>query len=178
MILPLVLVTLDGANPDIERDLDVASTVWEGECEVFVDVIDRLVVDRDNLLLLDQDDCLGVGHSVSDEEDELFDLGRGLGTDVVGYYIIGDTGGALRGCAAHPPGRRGFWVGDSATDFTFAHEMTHVVGNNIHVGDSDNLMFAPTTGITNPPPDLSEEQCVRILEDPALLSIPSIVLNL
>src|SRR4030095_6912847 len=33
MILPLVLVTLDGANPDIERDLDVANTVWGGECE-------------------------------------------------------------------------------------------------------------------------------------------------
>jgi hypothetical protein len=114
---------------------------------------------------------------VSTEEDELFDLGRGLGTDLVGYYIRSDTAG-FRGCAAHPPGRRGFWVGDSATDWTWIHETTHVVGNNLHVTDTDNLMFRSTSAITNLPPDLTEAQCTRILNDPALLCISSIVLNL
>jgi hypothetical protein len=39
-------------------------------------------------------------------------------------------------------------------------------------------MFTPTSGITNLPADLTEDQCQAILQDPALLSIPSIVLNL
>lgn len=58
------------------------------------------------------------------------------------------------------------------------HEATHVVGANPHVGNTDNLMFGNTGQITNPPPELTAEQCARILDDPALLCIPSIVLNL
>jgi hypothetical protein len=177
MILPIVLVTIQGAAPNIDRDVDNANTVWGNECGVFFDVIARLVVNRPNLLVLDQNDCLLAGHVVSAEEDELFDLGRGLGTDVVGYYINGDVAG-FAGCAAHPPGRRGFWVGGAASPWTFGHEATHVVGQNVHVGDSDNLMFTPTAGITNPPPDLTDDQQRRILADPALLSVESIVLSL
>lgn len=176
MILPIVLVTVTGSNPDPDRDLDVSNEVWGGECEVFVDVVARFTVDRPDLLLLDQNDCDFV-HTVSDEEDELFDIGRGF-TDVVAYYITSDAAGDLRGCAAHPPDRRGFWVGDSATDFTFAHEMTHVIGRNPHVTDTDNLMFTRTSGITNPPPDLNAEQCARIVDDPALLNIAAMVMSL
>ncbi len=145
--------------------------------EIWVDVISNSVVDRRELLVLAQTDCLASGHVVSDEEEQLFALGRGLGTELVGYYIRGDAAG-FRGCAAHPPGRRGFWVGDSATEWTFIHEATHVVGDNPHVADTDNLMFGNTGLITNPPPDLNEEQRARILNDPALLCISSIVLNL
>jgi hypothetical protein len=39
-------------------------------------------------------------------------------------------------------------------------------------------MSTPTASITNPPPDLDADQCARILDDPALLCISSIVLNL
>ena len=177
MILPIVLVTLQGANANILRDLDNANEIWSAECGLFVDVLAALVVDRADLLVLDQNDCVLFGHVVSAEEDALFDFGRGLGSDLVGYYIQGDVAG-FAGCAAHPPGRRGFWVGNGASPWTFAHEMTHVVGTNFHVGDSDNLMFTPTASITNPPPDLTEDQCRRILGDPALLSIESMVLNL
>jgi len=177
MILPITIVTIQGALPDIERDVENANLIWSGEIEVWVDVVSNTVVDRPDLLVLDQADCLVNEHVVSDEEDQLFDLGRGLGTDIVGYYIRGDIAG-FRGCAAHPAERQGFWVGDSATEWTFVHEMTHVVGNNIHVSDTDNLMFRSTSEITNPPPDLNEDQRARILNDPALLCISSIVLNL
>lgn len=177
MILPIVIVTIQGAQPNIPRDVDNANTVESGECEVWVDVVSNMVVDRPDLLILSQTDCLASGHVVGGEEDELFDLGRGLGTDVVAYYVGGDVAG-FRGCAAHPPGRRGFWVGDIATQWTFVHELTHVVGDNSHVTDTDNLMFGSTSGITNPPPDLTEDQCTRIRTDPALLCISSIVLNL
>lgn len=177
MILPVVIVVIQGAQPNISRDLENANTIWSGECEIWVDVVSTIVVDRVDLLILTQSDCMGTGHVVSDEEDELFDLGRGLGTDIVGYYINGDVAG-FRGCAAHPPDRRGFWVGDNATQWTFAHELTHVVGDNSHSGDSDDLMFTPTSGITNPPPDLTADQCSRIRDDAALLCISSIVLSL
>ena len=129
--------------------------------------MDSITVVDASLQVLDQDDCAGSGHSVSDEEDELFDLGRNLGADIVAYYINGDTAG-FRGCAAHPPGRRGFWVGDSATRWTFVHELTHVVGDNSHVSNTDNLMVSNTGTITNPPPDLTNTQSNRIHGDPAV----------
>lgn len=128
---------------------------------------------------LDQRDCnagwmldfLGVGdHEVSKEEDDLFSLGRDLGASIVCYYLPRDpaipaSGGAtsgLRGCAAHPGGRRGFWVGPNATQWTFAHELGHIVGNLGHSKSNSNLMFGGrggTASITSNPPRLSKRQC-------------------
>lgn len=161
----VALVTIQGANPPLQRDLDNANVVYQDECDAWVYPVGSITVNRPALLILDQDDCSGNGHSVSDEEDELFDLGRGMGADVVAYYVNSSSGG-FAGCAAHPPGRRGFWVGSSASPWTFAHELTHVVGDNSHVSDSDNLMSIPTASITNPPPDLTDAQCNRIHADP------------
>ncbi|MBB4934850.1 hypothetical protein F4561_005744 [Lipingzhangella halophila] len=160
----VAVVVIDGANANVNRDLDAGNQVYLPECGMWIAVVARTTVDRPDLLVLDQTDCLANGHEVSDEEDELFDLGRDLGADIVAYYIQGDTAG-FRGCAAHPPGRRGFWVGDTATQWTFAHELTHVVGDNGHVGNTDNLMFRNTGRITNPPPDLTDDQCARIRRD-------------
>jgi hypothetical protein len=102
---------------------------------------------------------------VSDEEDDLFDLGRDMGADVVCYYITGDVAG-FAGCAAHPNGRRGFWVGNGASPWTFTHELGHVVGDLRHVTNRNNLMFTPTANITNPPPDLTNSQVDDVLDDP------------
>lgn len=177
MILPVSLVTIQGAQPQPGRDLDRAILVWGTECGVFVDVVSRIEVDRPDLLVLSQTDCSITGHVVSAEEDALFALGRNTGADVVVYYVQADTAGFF-GCAAHPPDRRGAWVGNVCTEWTFIHELTHVVGRNRHVGDRDNLMFSSTAQITNPPPELTDAQCERILDDPALLCVSSIVLNL
>lgn len=181
MILPVVIVTLDGTDPALERDVTMANDIWGNDCEVWIELVDTLVVERPDLLVLSQDDCRRVGHVVSEEEDELFSLGRGLGADVVGYYIdVSSFGDDVFGCAAHPPDRRGFWVAaDTTFDFVWAHEVTHVVGKNPHVtDDTDNLMFPFVNEVTNLPADLNQEQCRRIIEDPAILSIESIVLNL
>lgn len=164
----VAVVTIDGASADLERDLDAANQVYLTECGVWIDLVGTITVDRPDLLILDQTDCLANGHVVSGDEDELFDLGRDLGADIVGYYIQGDTAG-FRGCAAHPPGRRGFWVGDTATQWTFVHELTHVVGDNSHQTDRDNLMFRNTGRITNAPPDLSDGQCRRVSGDDAMV---------
>lgn len=164
-----------GQNANLQRDLDNANTVYQNSCAGWVYPVGSRVVNSNVLganVLLDQDDCTGNGHSVSDEEDDLFDLGRDMGADVVCYYINGDVGG-FAGCAAHPPGRRGFWVG-AGSPWTFAHELTHVVGDNAHPwddpavpdDDDENLMWTPTSTIQNPPPDLRAVQCGRILADP------------
>lgn len=177
MIIPIAIVVIQGADEDVAGDVQRADQVWSSESDVFLDIVSQTTVNEPALQVLSQTDCLRTGHVVSAEEDELFDLGRGLGTDIVGYYIVGDVAG-FAGCAAHPPGRRGFWVGDAASPWTFGHELGHVVGRNPHVSDSDNLMSTPTASITNAPPDLNADQTARILDDPALLCIPSIVLNL
>jgi hypothetical protein len=163
----LATVVLQGTTStgNQQRDMDNANIVYQNECDAWIYYQDNITVNRPDLLALDQDDCAGGGHSVSDEEDDLFDLGRTLGADVVGYYINSSNAGSFVGCAAHPPGRRGFWVGNGASPWTFAHELTHVVGDNSHVGNSDNLMSTPTSSITNPPPDLTNGQENRILND-------------
>ena len=162
----LALVTIQGASPNLQRDLDNTNIVYQNECNCWVYCVGSTTVNRPHLLTLDQDDCMGSGHSVSDEEDELFDLGRDMAAPIVGYYIDGDTAG-YAGCAAHPSGRRGFWVGSAASPWTFPHELGHVVGDNPHVWDTDNLMYGGgTVNITNPPPDLTNTQCNRINDDP------------
>ena len=161
----VAVVTINGATPTLQRDLDNGNIVYLGECSVWLYPTDSITVTANNLLTLDQDDCASSGHSVSDEEDELFDLGRNLGANIVCYYING-VGSGLRGCAAHPPGRRGFWVGSSASPWTWVHELTHIVGDNSHVGNTDNLMINNTGTITNPPPDLTNGQCNQINGDP------------
>lgn len=168
----VALVTIDGATPNLQQDLDTGNSIYQTECDAWIYCEGSITVDRPNLLVLAQDDCSGNNHSVSDEEDELFDLGRNQGADIVGYYINSDSGG-FRGCAAHPPGRRGFWVGSTATQWTWAHELTHVVGDNSHVSSNNNanrrfLMWRNTGQITQPPPDVSNNQCDRIHDDDAM----------
>lgn len=156
-----------GQNANLQRDLDNANTVWRNEVGGWVFATGSRVVNT-NLLgtngLLDQDDC-GTPHSVSDEEDDLFDLGRDMGAEVVCYYIAGDVAG-FAGCASHPSGRRGFWVGTAASPWTFTHELGHVVGDLSHVTNTNNLMSTPTANITNPPPDLTNAQVEDVLDDP------------
>ena len=180
MILPVVVVTLVGTNPDVARDVQTANTVWGGECDVWIDVVGRVTVNRPDLLVLSQEDCKATNHVVSDDEDQLYSIGRGLGADVVAYYIQRSSfGDNVLGCAAHPSDRRGFWMVDAtAFNFVWAHEVTHVVGRNPHVDDTNNLMHPFADEVTNPPPDINDDQCQRIIDDRALLSIESIVLNL
>jgi hypothetical protein len=163
-------------TPRPQRDLDNANTIYQRECDVWVYCEGSIAVDRIELTFLDQDDCAGSNHSVSADEDDLFDIGRGLGANIVCYYIWSSTVVA-GGCAAHPPGRRGFWLGSGPNSspasplVAFAHELTHIVGDNGHVSSppppappSDNLM----TQLANKPVSstLTATQCDRILADP------------
>lgn len=160
----VAIVTIQGATPGLQLDLDSANTVYLNECNHWVYCQNSITVNQPNLLFLNQNDCIGgLFHNVSDEEDQLFDLGRGLGADIVAYYINADSGGNA-GCAAHPDGRRGFWVGVTTSSFAFAHELTHILLGGGHESNSNNLMFA-NTAFTNPPPNLTDRQCNQIGND-------------
>jgi hypothetical protein len=167
--IPIALVTIEGAAPTLQRDLDNTNIVLLGETDVWLYPVASITVDRPNLLILNQDSCpLGEQSDPTDEKDELFDLGRNLGADLVAYYI--QDGPNAVGCSAFPAGRRGFWVDNGASQWTFAHELVHVLGLNPHVGNSDNLMSTPTSSITNPPPDLTNAQANNVESDPAVES--------
>lgn len=161
------------ANPyvNLQRDLDNADDALFQSCGVWIYCVGSGVVETGELGVngvLDQDDCnagwlldfIGIGdHDVSAEEDDLFDLGRSLGANIVGYFIPGAVSG-LAGCAAHPGGRRGFWVSMAgSSQWTFGHELGHIVGDLGHSGDNRNLMFTPTASIVASPPEVSDVQC-------------------
>jgi hypothetical protein len=98
----VALVTISGAAPNPQQDLDTANTIWQQECDAWVYCVGSITVDRPNLLVLGQADCSGLSHSISPEEEELFDLGRDLGANIVGYYIR-DCNIPIEGCSQHPP---------------------------------------------------------------------------
>lgn len=181
--LRLAVVTIrplgstQGQYENLQRDLDVANEVWQRDCGAWIYCVGSVVEVTDLLGtngVLNQNSCpLGEQANPTAEEDQLFDLGRNLGADVVGYYITGSTNPTLGGCSAFPEGRRGFWVGFNQSLNMFAHELTHVIGLNPHPAqdpdvpdnDQDNVMWPTPGAITNPPPDLRPVQCTRVQGD-------------
>jgi hypothetical protein len=181
--LRLAVVTIrppgstQGQYENLQRDLDVANEVWQRDCGTWIYCVGS-IVEVTNLLgmsvVLNQNACpLGVQANPTAEENQLFNLGRNLGADVVGYYITGSTNPTLGGCSAFPQGRRGFWSGFNQSPNMFAHELTHVIGLNPHPAqdpdvpdnDQDNVMWPTPGAITNPPPDLRPVQCTRVRGD-------------
>jgi hypothetical protein len=158
-------------TPQPQRDLDNANTIYQRECGAWVYCEGNITVDRIELTFLEQDDCLLSGHSVTDDEAELFGLGRDLGANIVCYYIWSSTQ-AAGGCSAHPPGRRGFWLGSGPNNFpaspqvAFAHELTHNVGNNPHVTKPTNDLMTTAAGKQVKTSVLTDAQVKRILADP------------
>jgi hypothetical protein len=88
------------------------------------------------------------------EQDTLFGNRNNVGANDVVIYFVEATNPPYNGCAAHPAGRPGAVVVRTASQWTMAHEVGHVLTLG-HVDSSDRLMTGGGTfGITNPPPDL------------------------
>jgi hypothetical protein len=184
--LRLAIVTIrplgstQGQYQNLQRDLDAVNEVWQRDCDAWIYCVGSIVAVTDllgNNGVLNQNACpLGEQANPTAEEDELFDLGRNLGADVVGYYITGSTNPNLGGCSAYPEGRRGFWAGFNQSRNMFGHELTHVIGLNPHPAqdgqvpdnDQDNLMWPTPGAITNLPPDLRNVQRNRVRGDDSM----------
>lgn len=92
----------------------------------------------------------------------LFQIRDCVGPDELAVYFVNSTIPGLNGCCAHPPGREGVVVTAGASEWTLGHEVAHVLGLQ-HVNNKDRLMNGgPGTGgtnaITNPPPDLTQDE--------------------
>jgi hypothetical protein len=96
----------------------------------------------------------GSTNATSTEQVQLFQNRNNVGADEVVVYFVRSTSPPLNGCASYPVGRPGAVVVQTASQWTLAHEVGHVLGLN-HVNNNDRLMTGNGTfNITNPPPDL------------------------
>ena len=179
----VALVTVEGAHNRIQLDLDNANKVYQEKCDAWIYCSGIVTVNAPDLLFLEQNDCYGrEAHTVSAEEDKLFSLGRDLGANIVCYYIKGSSSFVASGCASHPVGRKGFWVEDERVGlWLFAHELSHIVGNNEHVDiDLEEVLNRIRAGETaainimtvgNPLPEtplVTKKQRDRIRNDPEM----------
>jgi hypothetical protein len=104
--------------------------------------------------------------SVTEEQAQLFANRANAGGNDVCVYMVRSTVPAYNGCAAHPAGRPAAVVVQSASRWTLAHEVGHVLGLR-HVNDRDRLMTGNgTSNITNPPPDLVPSEVSTMLASP------------
>lgn len=105
------------------------------------------------------------------EQNTLFTNRNNVGTNEVVVYFVRSTQPPLNGCAAHPAGRPGAAVVRNATQWTFAHEIGHVLGL-FHVASTDRLMTGGgTANITNPPPDLVASEATTMVASPLTITI-------
>jgi hypothetical protein len=88
------------------------------------------------------------------EQNALYANRNNAGANDIVVYFVRSTVPPFNGCAAHPAGRPAACVVQTATQWTFAHEVGHVLGL-FHVNNNDRLMTGNgTANITNAPPDL------------------------
>jgi hypothetical protein len=132
-VVELCVVTIQGASPKPERDLTTANRVW-AQFGIEVRVLRRSTVNRPKLLNVNS---FG---KPDPEEVELFELGRDTCTaQIIGYYVKSSTPYTW-GLRPLVPLRAGFYVTDEGDQYTFAHELGHVMGLNEHHPDLRNLM--------------------------------------
>ena len=102
------------------------------------------------------------------EQIELFDKRGTIGSSEIVVYFVRELAGAANGCATHPPGKPGAVIAAKhATEWTFAHEIGHVLGlDHMSFIDHNRLMNAGTSSTRNAPPDLTTEEIDTILKSP------------
>ncbi|NES82740.1 MAG: hypothetical protein F6K10_15780 [Moorea sp. SIO2B7] len=77
------------------------------------------------------DGCIGT----TAEQDELFENDNFVGTNEIVIYFVRSTDPGLNGCASYPEGKPGAIVTRTASLWTLAHEVGHVLGLNHIAGE-------------------------------------------
>jgi hypothetical protein len=163
-VLEMCTVTVRGASPNIALGLRTANRVM-AQCGIEFRVLGGQTVDAPALLDIARNSCVtpvgSAGHGA--EVTALFALGRAAcPVNLIAYFVRSDSLG-LRGCSAFPTGLPGVTVSDTATQYTFGHEIAHVLGLPHNVG-TDNLMTSDT-GLLPAVPSrvrLLPAQCARM----------------
>jgi hypothetical protein len=121
--------------------------------------VDLVSTETLNLPTLTDVDVGGCNGAPTSEQTQLFQNRNNVaGNDLV-IYFVRSTVPPLNGCATHPAGRPGAVVVRTASQWTLAHEVGHVLGLSHPDSDSaplfDRLMTGQgTSNITNPPPNV------------------------
>jgi outer membrane protein OmpA-like peptidoglycan-associated protein len=164
-VLQMCTLTIQGAAPNIARDLTTANRVMAQDGIEFR--LSQLPnVNNPALLDIQRTTCpltIGGDNNRSAEETALFALGRAAcAVNYLTYFIRSDSMG-LNGCSAYPVGQPGVTVSDGASQYSFAHENGHVM-HLPHDGRPNNLMTG--AGTNNLP---ANPATVHLLPDQCLL---------
>lgn len=134
-IIKLCTVTIKGASPSPARDLEIANRVW-AQAGLEVRVSGRMEHEDDTLLEVDSTETLS---QATPEEIKLCQVKRpDCAEALMCYYAETNTAG-FRGVAFG--GRNCMHVFESATKYTFMHELGHAIGEP---HDTDKAVANPT----------------------------------
>lgn len=140
---------------------------------IYLDVLSGMTMnlsdaDKKTFDSVDVGEC--VDNKLTDELGSLHKIGlQGVGeNEVVIYFareVTDEKKKKIYGCAAINANRPAVVVAANGSGWTLGHELGHVLLGNFsppHSTDTANLMYSPTTGITNNPPDLTADQLTAI----------------
>lgn len=145
-VLEFCTVTIQGAAPTINADMTVANRVM-AQCGIEFRILRQSTVNNLALLDIQQPSCpltIGGDTNRGPEEQALFALGRAdCASNFIVYFVRSNSLGLL-GCSAYPVGQPGVTVADTASRYTFCHEIGHVL-HLPHDGRANNLMTGAGT---------------------------------
>ena len=156
-------ITIQGATPTIAADMTTANRVV-AQCGIEFRISSSTIVDNPALLDIAQTDCpLTIGGNASRDPEEiaLFALGRDSCPHNFLVYFVRSNSMGLFGCSAFPVGQPGVSVADSASQYTFGHEICHVL-HLPHDARANNLMTGAGTTTLPATPNtvrLEPDQC-------------------
>jgi hypothetical protein len=111
--------------------------------------------------------------SLTRDQVRLYEARAGVPAGEVMVYFVLRVDPQMNGCAAHPRDVPGLVVASSATRWTLAHELGHVLGLP-HVGDVHRLMSrAGTEAIPRALPLLVASEIARLRRSPVLRHVES-----